>query len=611
MDTRIFADKNMPKLHLYLSAIEYNISRGLRMRITRFFIFTFILIFSLVLINCEEVDTTPPVVTITSPQNGSIVSEIISITCMATDDGKIDKVELWIDGMSSGVDDNSEPYSMDWNTVPYEDGTIHTIIVRSYDNSENITDSSPVSLTIDNSGSYPTPVELFPITFIDNSFIISWSPSIDDDFLSYQLFESTTEEMINSNLVFETNTKGDTSFIYTSIEDNELRFFQVIVQDIPGLASNSNIQVASTALFIYTFGAYMSEKGRCILQTLDGGYILLGTTQSFGAGLNDFWLIKVSSLGIEEWSKTFGGSENDRGYSVDQTDDGGYIITGETYSFGSGYNDVWLIKTDAEGNEEWSKTFGGSNLDRGYSAQQTTDGGYVVVGYTSVYGHDLEGWLIKTDAFGNQMWEKKFGWTGRDSGYSVRQTLDGGYIVTGLYGVGAENDLWLLKTNSSGTEMWDRMMGASYYDRGYSVEETNDGGFIIVGATKSTGSGKDSIWLIKTNSTGIELWSEIFGGDDSDVGYSVTETSDGGFILVGSTESFGNGLSDVWLIKTDLNGNSEWNKTFGGYGSDEGYSVTETSDGGFILVGSTESFGNGSSDLWLIKTDALGNTVAY
>ena len=581
------------------------------MLITRTIIFTLILIFPLMLTNCEEVDTTPPIVTITSPPNESIVSEIISITCMATDDREIEKVELWIDGVSSGVSDNSEPYSLDWNTSSYEDGTTHTIIVRSFDSSENITDSSPVSLTIDNSGFYPTPVELFPITFLDNSFILSWSLSTDDDFLSYQVFESSNEDMANSSLVFETETKGDTSFIVTNIEDNELRFFQVTVQDLPGLTSKSNISVASTALFVKTFGGYSSETGRSVLQTSDGGYILLGTTQSFGAGLSDFWLIKVNSRGIEEWSKTFGGSEHDRGYSVDQTDDGGYIITGETYSFGSGYNDVWLIKADSEGNEEWSKTFGGSNLDRGSSVHQTTDGGYIIVGYTSVYGHDLEGWLIKTDAFGNQMWEKKFGWTGRDSGSSVRQTLDGGYIVTGVYGVGAENDLWLLKTNSSGAEMWDRMMGSSYYDVGYSVEETNDGGFIVVGATKSTGSGKDSIWLIKTNSTGIELWSEIFGGEDSDVGYSVTETSDGGFILVGSTESFGNGLSDVWLIKTDLNGNSEWIKTFGGYGSDVGYSVTETSDGGFILVGSTESFGSGSSDLWMIKTDALGNTVAY
>jgi parallel beta-helix repeat protein len=353
-----------------------------------------------------------------------------------------------------------------------------------------------------------------------------------------------------------------------------------------------------------TFGGSSYDYGSSVQQTTDGGYIITGYTHSYGAGSDDVWLIKTVANGTKDWSRTFGDSANDQGSSVQQTIDGGYILTGHTHSYGVGAADVWLIKTVANGTKDWSRTFGGPVGDRGYSVQQTTDGGYIVAGSTASFGaggYDV--WLLKTAANGTADWNSTFGGPSHDYGYSVQQTADGGYIVAGStnsYGAGS-GDVWLLKVAANGTEEWNSTFGGLSDDVGHAVQQTTDGGYIIAGSTNSFGAGSGDVWLLKTAANGTEEWNSTFGGFSDDIGYSVRQTIDGGYIVAGSTHSYGAGSGDVWLLKTAANGTEEWNSTFGGASDDGGHSVQQTTDGGYIIAGYTHSVGGGSGEVWLLK----------
>jgi len=353
-----------------------------------------------------------------------------------------------------------------------------------------------------------------------------------------------------------------------------------------------------------TFGGSNVDAAKSVQQTTDGGYILAGETWSYGAGSRDAWLIKTDAEGTEQWSQTFGGSDKDIIYSVQQTADGGYILAGYTDSYGAGTDDAWLIKTDATGTEQWSQTFGGSNWDMIYSVQQTTDGGYILAGFTWSYGANTENsWLIKTDAMGTEQWSQTFSGPGNNFIFSVQQTTDKGYILAGetdsyeTY----SSDAWLIKTDAMGTEQWSQTFGGSDKDRVYSVQQTTDGGYILTGYTNSYGAGGDDAWLIKTNAMGTEQWSQTFGGSDDDVTKSVQQTVDGGYILAGWNKSYGAGSKNAWLIKTDATGTEQWSQTFGGSKNDYIFSIQQTADKNYILAGETYSYGAGSSDAWLIK----------
>lgn len=355
-----------------------------------------------------------------------------------------------------------------------------------------------------------------------------------------------------------------------------------------------------------TYGGSDIDWGATVEAADDGGYIIVGITKSYGIGDGDAWLVKTDAEGNEQWNKTFGGVKDDGGYSIQDTIDGGYIITGYTESYGSGNADVWLIKTDSEGEEEWSRVFGGQNRDMGMAIQETKDNGYIITGYTYSYGSGLcDVWLIKTDAGGNEQWNKTFGGLGVDLGNTIQEADDCGYLIAGRtesYGSGS-SDAWLIKTDSYGNEVWNRTYGGSEWDSSNFVQRTNDGGYIIVGNTQSYGVGAQDIWLIKVDSSGTEQWNKTFGGSFNEWGFSVRQTEDSGFMIVGNTESYGSGNCDAWLIKTDSEGNEVWERTFGGKGTDGGHSAQETIDG-YIILGSTNSYKLSGSDTWLIKLRA-------
>jgi hypothetical protein len=367
-------------------------------------------------------------------------------------------------------------------------------------------------------------------------------------------------------------------------------------------------QSAYAVAFAKTYGGTGYEGAYSVQRTSDGGYIVAGYTESFGAGSADIFLIKTDANWNISWAKTYGGTYWDVARSFQQTSDGGYILAGETWSFGAGSSDIFLIKTDANGNVQWAKTYGGIDRDWAESVQQTSDGGYIVAGYTGSFGgSDI--FLIKTDANGNIIWAKTYGGTNRDDAYSVRQTSDGGYILAGeTWSLGAGKwDVFLIKTDANGNVQWAKTYGRTSDDVARFVQQTSDGGYIVAGYTESFGAGSYDIFLIKTDVSGNVQWAKTYGGINWDMAYSVQQTSDSGYIVAGRTLSFGAGYDDIFLIKTDANGNIIWSKTYGGTNNDWAFSVQQTYDGGYILAGETWSFGAGRGDIFLIKTDVNGN----
>jgi hypothetical protein len=368
---------------------------------------------------------------------------------------------------------------------------------------------------------------------------------------------------------------------------------------------------SSQTTFQKLYGGTSIDYGYTVNLTSDGGYILSGVTSSFGAGNGDVYLIKTDANGDTLWSRTYGGTNADEGHSVQQTVDGGYIIAGYTSSFGSR---AYVIKTDANGNTLWTKTYGGSVVDFIVSVQQTSDNGFILAGYTMSFGAgSFDVYLIKTDANGNISWTKTYGGINNDYASAVRQTSDGGYIIAGYsnsFGTNANYDVYLIKTDGNGNPAWSKIYGGSGQDRGYDVRQTTDGGYIVAGYTDSFGSGGNDVYLVKTDAGGSLVWSETFGGAGNDFGYAVEQTSDHGYIVAGNTTGFGLAFPDVYLIKTDSTGIVTMSKTYGGGADDEAYSVRQTSDGGYLVGGYSNSF-TVSYMTYLIKTDAHLTTGCY
>ena len=302
----------------------------------------------------------------------------------------------------------------------------------------------------------------------------------------------------------------------------------------------------------------------------------------------------------ERWMKTFDLNDYDAGYSVQQTTDGGYIVVGSTHP-PSGNSNVWIIKTDNKGDMVWDKKYEGGY---GHSIKQTSDGGYIIEGERYSSGNS-DSWLIKIDEDGNILWDKTFDYTDVDLSSDVEQTNDGGYIISGFKGQPGDTDAWLLKTDESGELEWYSTYGGSGDDGAYSVVQTLDGGYVVSGyISPFEDTNELAVWLFKTNSDGEMLWEKTFSGGYNDGGFSVQLTDDGGYIITGVTASSKLLIYDVLLIKTDDEGELLWKKTLGGTYSDWGFEVQQTNDGGYIITGVTNKlFGE---DALLIKTNSNG-----
>lgn len=346
--------------------------------------------------------------------------------------------------------------------------------------------------------------------------------------------------------------------------------------------------------------------------TMDGGYIMM-LAQS---GLDTAWhpsLIKTDMYGDTLWTMYYDFKADYLFSQGQQTADGGYILTGRTSILGSKY-EAWLMKTNSTGHVQWLKSYGGSRDDYGYSVEQTNDQGFIMVGGTQSFGQGnpyIDVYLVKTNSQGDTLWTRTYGNSKNDEGWAVRQTSDNGFIVAGTYS-GGLNKLYLIKTDSFGDTLWTKTLGDSTYNLMASdIRQTSDGGYIIIGSIGGIGAGMNDICLIKIASNGSVMWSKTYGNAVNDEGYSVRQISGSGYILAGR---FGKNFRDAFMIKTDAQGDTLWTRLYGASSTftsnDDAYFADETPDKGFILAGSTMQQGINSpgESAFLVKTDSLGRS---
>lgn len=366
--------------------------------------------------------------------------------------------------------------------------------------------------------------------------------------------------------------------------------------------------------FQKTFGDSLLDLGMAGQQCKDGGYVIAGSIDREAPGYTDMFLVRTDQFGDTLWTKTYGQPvQPDNAFFVEQTSDDGFILCGHYGGFTAAGYSIYLVKTDSIGDTLWTKAIGGATtIEWATMIRQTTDGGYIITGVSpaSFSPGTNNIILVKTDGSGNLVWSKIYGGLAPDRGYAVEQTSDNGYIITGRtesFGAG-DYDAFLLKTDSNGDTLWTKTYGGTDLDEGSSVHQTADGGFIVSGTTRSFGVGLGDVYLFKTDNAGNLSWSKTYGNSLDDYGYSVVQTADDGYAITGGAYSGISANRDVYLIRTNQFGDVLWTKTYGGTSYGHGRTVEQTEDGGYFIAGYTWSFGAGNIDAFIVKTDSIGNT---
>lgn len=405
------------------------------------------------------------------------------------------------------------------------------------------------------------------------------------------------------------------------------------------------------------YGGSASDWLGDVIQTQDGGYLLLGKVSGMNADGDisskhagyDFWLVKTDSLGAIQWEKNYGGDNADEGNSIVAAKDGGYLLFGNSNSGDNdvtnnyGLADYWLVKVTANGTLSWQKNYCGSGFDVGKTIRATSDGGYIMVGYTNSDDHDVsmvkgdrDVWVLKVNATGDIQWEKSYGGSGIDLGNDIQEISGGGYIICGSttssdsdltnnYGL---EDYWLIRITATGAISWQKNYGGNMADEAFSVAVSDDGGYIVAGSSASNNQdvsgnhGGTDAWIVKTDASGAIVWQKSLGGSGDESAMMVQQQAGGKYILAGKTSSVDGDvqglhgtMADIWVAALYSNGTFRWTKTIGGTSADEGRVIRETTDGGYIVGGHSESAdgdatgsGNHNSwDYWLVKLSAAVN----
>jgi hypothetical protein len=359
--------------------------------------------------------------------------------------------------------------------------------------------------------------------------------------------------------------------------------------------------------YFYKYGGSSEDRARGLVQTPDGGFAMAG--YAYRAGSYDLALTRVDSTGAHLWTTYLGGAESDAGLGIVLTEDHGFAVAGYMQSFGAGEEEVLLSKFDSTGAHLWTSLIGSDGHDYGYGIAGLSDGGFAVAGsrYDSPGARELI--LSKFDSSGTHLWTKTLDGFSEDYGYHAIETQDKGIAVAGLttdHVTGA--DVLLVKFDSSGAHMWSRALGGSEYEYAFSVCCASDGGLVLTGQTLSFGSGQKDVFVTKFNSSGSHLWTTVLGGAEQDYGLSALPLSDGSFLAMGATTSYGAGNSDGLISKLDAMGNHLWSRIIGGSHYEELFSAVETPEGDLVVSGWSRSFGLTYQDFLLCRLDSEGNT---
>lgn len=430
----------------------------------------------------------------------------------------------------------------------------------------------------------------------------------------------------------------------------------VLTSSIKGFAQSPDIE------WQRAYGGVGWEYAKSIIQTADSGYVACGYSESANDhdikgnhGYRDVWVIKFTQNGTIAWKKCYGGSNNDEGYCIKQTFDGGYIICGMSGSINGdaignfGLEDMWVIKTNSAGTIEWQRKYGGSGYETAYSITQTRDSGYILTGYTDSRDFQATGnhgqqdvILIKIKKDGTPVWAKCYGGSDNEYPSTIIETADG-YVFAATTGSWSDDvkgkhnswyfeDVWIVKTDTTGNILWSKCYGGAQDDVAFSMIQTKDGGYLVAGETSSsdgdlvnTRISKD-VWTIKLNDTGKIIWQKTIGGSDWEYPTSVNQTNDGGYVVTGFTQSKNgditgsHGGSDVFVCKLNSSGTLNWMRVYGGTGAEEGDCIQQTIDGGYIVLASSNSTdgdvtgvhdgGNSQSDYWIVKLKSTTDVPA-
>lgn len=387
------------------------------------------------------------------------------------------------------------------------------------------------------------------------------------------------------------------------------------------VAENINAQ----QLFQKKYESTNASRAYSVDLTKDGGFILAGSYDVSGLLSAEYYVVKLDANGDTLWANTYGptldttitsnrdGAGNEA-YNVIQTFDLGYMVVGEAHAFGSGSSDIFALKLTTTGDTVWTKTYGGINSDYSYKVIQLADSGYILSGYTETYGSGIRDiYVLRINKLGDTLWAKAYGGSGIDGSNDMVQTQDGGFAIVGntfSFGEGV-SDVYVIKINASGALQWANAYGGLLNDFGNAITETSDSGFVISGSTESFGSGQRDIYILKIDSIGNLIWSKAMGGSENESGKSILELPNKDIVVFGNTRSYGKGFEDYYLIKLNSLGDTIMTRTYGGTSIDFGESIKQTIDKGFIMAGYTNSFNTWNYDIYLVKTDSLGNSGCH